>query len=149
MVGSTQYASEFGDRSWRAALDRFEQVGGEVLLHYEGTLERTTGDGVLVTFEGPARAIRCASHLRDKVRRSGKEVRCGLHAGEVTRRPEGIAGLAIHIGARVCALAAPGEVLVTRTVRDLVAGSGISFEERGEHELKGVPERWALYAATS
>ena len=89
VVGSTQYASEFGDRSWRAALDRFEQVGGEVLLHYEGTLERTTGDGVLATFDGPARAIRCASHLRDEVRRSGIEVRCGLHAGEVTRRRRG------------------------------------------------------------
>jgi len=149
VVGSTQYASEFGDRSWRAALDRFEQTAGEVLRHFEGTLERATGDGVLATFAGPARAIRCASHFHDEVRRSGMEVRCGLHAGEVTRRPEGIAGLAIHIGARVCALAAPGEVLVTRTVRDLVAGSGISFEERGEHELKGVPETWTLYAATS
>lgn len=149
VVGSTRYASERGDRSWEAALDRFEGVAGATLPLYEGVLERHTGDGVLATFDGPARAIRCASHLRDEVRRSGLEVRCGLHAGEVMRRPEGIAGLAIHIGARVCALAAPGEVLVTRTVRDLVAGSGIFFEERGEHELKGVPERWALYAATS
>ena len=104
------------------------------------------GDGVLATFDGPARAIRCARRIRDEVRRSGLEVRCGLHAGEITRRRGGVAGIAVHIGARVSALAAPGEVLVTRTVRDLVAGSGIAFEERGEHELKGVPDRWALYA---
>jgi len=149
VVGSTRYASEQGDRSWEAALDRFEGVAGATLPLHEGVLERHTGDGVLATFDGPARAIRCASQIRDEVRMSGLEVRCGLHAGEVTRRPEGIAGVAIHIGARVCALAAPGDVLVTRTVRDLVAGSGISFEERGEHELKGVPDTWALYAATS
>jgi class 3 adenylate cyclase len=86
-------------------------------------------------------------HLREEVRRTGLEVRSGLHTGEVTRSTEGVAGLAVHIGARVSALADPGEVLVTRTVRDLVAGSGIAFEERGEHELKGVPDRWTLYAA--
>jgi class 3 adenylate cyclase len=85
--------------------------------------------------------------VRDELRRSGLEVHSGLHTGEVVRRSEGVAGVAVHIGARVCALAAPGEVLVTRTVRDLVAGSGIVFEDRGEHELKGVPEKWALYAA--
>jgi class 3 adenylate cyclase len=147
VVGSTEYASELGDGSLRAALDRFEQAVRDALFHYDGELDHTAGDGVLATFNGPARAIRCAWHIREEVRRSGLEVRCGLHAGEVTRRPEGISGLAIHIGARVCALAAPAEVLVTRTVRDLVAGSGISFDARGEHELKGVPDRWALYAA--
>ena len=101
----------------------------------------------LATFDGPARAIRCAWRIRDELRRQGLEVRAGLHVGEVSRRPGSVAGITVHIGARVSALAAPGEVLVTRTVRDLVAGSGIVFEERGEHELKGVPDRWTLYAA--
>lgn len=148
IVGSTQFASDAGDESWRAALGHVEQVADDAIGLYEGTLERHTGDGVLATFEGPARAIRCAVRICDEARRGGVEVRCGLHAGEVIRRPEGLAGLAVHIGARICDLAAPGEVLVTRTVRDLVAGSGIAFEERGEHELKGVPDTWALYAAT-
>jgi class 3 adenylate cyclase len=104
------------------------------------------GDGLLATFDGPARAIRCAQQIRDELRLVGLEIRSGLHAGEVTRRSESISGITVHIGARVSALAGPGEVLVTRTVRDLVAGSGISFEARGEHELKGVPGKWRLYA---
>jgi class 3 adenylate cyclase len=149
VVGSTERVSEVGDRSWQLALDRFERTIGDALRLYDGELDHTTGDGFLAVFDGPARAIRSAWRIRDEVRRGGLEVRCGLHAGEVTRRPEGIAGVAVHIGARVCALAAPGEVLVTRTVRDLVAGSGILFDERGEHELKGVPDTWTLYAATS
>ena len=147
IVGSTQYASDAGDDSWRAALEHVEHVADDAIGLYEGTLERHTGDGVLATFDGPARAIRCAARICDEARRGGVEVRCGLHAGEVIRRPEGLAGLAVHIGARICDLAGPGEVLVTRTVRDLVAGSGIAFEERGEHELKGVPDTWTLYAA--
>jgi class 3 adenylate cyclase len=148
VVGSTAFASERGDGVWRAALDRFEESVAGALSRYDGVLENTTGDGILATFDGPARAIRCAATIRDDVRLGGLETRCGLHAGEVTRRSDDVAGLAVHIGARVSALAAPGEVLVTRTVRDLVAGSGIAFEERGEHELKGVPDRWALYAVT-
>ena len=146
IVGSTQYASAAGDESWRAALGHVEHVVEDAIRLYEGTLERHTGDGALSTFDGPARAIRCAVRICDEARRGGVEVRCGLHAGEVIRRQEGLAGLAVHIGARICDLAAPGEVLVTRTVRDLVAGSGIVFEERGEHELKGVPDTWTLYA---
>jgi class 3 adenylate cyclase len=149
VVGSTQYASELGDRRWRATLERFEIAAREALAAYGGSYDHSTGDGLLATFDGPARAIRCALHLREDVRRSGLEVRSGLHTGEVTRSNEGVAGLAVHIGARICDLAAPGEVLVTRTVRDLVAGSGIAFDERGEHELKGVPDTWTLYAATS
>jgi class 3 adenylate cyclase len=148
IVGSTQYASEAGDESWRVALGHVEHVADDAIGLYEGTLERHTGDGVLATFDGPARAIRCALRICDEARRGGVGVRCGLHAGEVIRRPEGLAGLAVHIGARICDLAAPGEVLATRTVRDLVAGSGIAFEERGEHELKGVPDTWALYAVS-
>ena len=148
VVSSTERASELGDRGWRAALEGFEREVEDSLELYDGTLENTAGDGVLATFDGPARAIRCASHIRDEVARSGLHVRCGLHAGEVMRREAGLAGIAVHIGAQVAAIAEPDEVLVTRTVRDLVAGSGISFEERGEHELKGVPDRWALYACS-
>jgi class 3 adenylate cyclase/pimeloyl-ACP methyl ester carboxylesterase len=149
VVGSTEQVSEVGDRSWRVTLDRFEETSRRVLSLYGGELEDVIGDGVLATFDGPARAIRCAWHIRDEVRRLGLEIRTGVHAGEVSRRSDSIAGIAVHIGARVAALASPGEVLATRTVRDLVAGSGIVFEERGEHALKGVPDRWALYAATS
>jgi class 3 adenylate cyclase len=149
VVDSTRYASELGDRSWRSALGRFEEAVRRALADYDGKLESTAGDGVLATFDGPARAIRCAVSIRDVVRRSGLEVRSGLHAGEVVKHGDGVAGLAVHIGARVAALAGAGEVLVTRTVRDLVAGSGLAFEERGEHELKGVPDVWALYAAVA
>jgi class 3 adenylate cyclase len=147
VVGSTERASEVGDKSWRRLLDRFLETTRDVLVAYEGRLEDTAGDGLLATFAGPARAIHCAERLRDDMRRRGLEVRCGLHTGEIARRSEGVAGIAVHIGARVAGLAGPGEVLVTRTVRDLVAGSGIAFEERGEYELKGVPESWTLYAA--
>ncbi len=146
VVGSTEHARSAGDRSWATMLSRFRERTGAVLGAYEGGLEDTAGDGVLATFDGPARGVRCAARLVEEIRRQGLEVRCGLHTGEVTRGAGGIAGIAVHIGARVAALAAPGEVLVTRTVRDLVAGSGIAFEERGEHELKGVPDPWALYA---
>lgn len=147
VVGSTEQASELGDRRWGAVRDRFEDVARRALLAHEGELVDVAGDGVLATFAGPARAVRCARQIRDAERSQGIDVRCGIHAGEVTRRQGGISGIAVHIGARVSALAAPGEVLVTRTVRDLVAGSGIAFEERGEHELKGVPDSWTLYAA--
>ncbi|HSF61650.1 MAG TPA: adenylate/guanylate cyclase domain-containing protein [Gaiellaceae bacterium] len=149
IVGSTDFAAELGDRTWGFALERFDQIVHTTLAAFEGVLESTAGDGILATFDGPARAIRCAWRLREELRHSGLEVRCGIHTGEVTRRSDGVAGIAVHIGARVAALSDPGEVLVTRTVRDLVAGSGISFEERGEHELRGVPDRWPLYAATS
>lgn len=147
VVGSTERVSELGDQRWQLVLDRFEQAARGELRAHDGRLDHTTGDGLVATFDGPARAIRCAWAIRDEARRVGVEVRSGLHAGEITRRSDGIFGLAVHIGARVCDLAASGEVLVTRTVRDLVAGSGIAFEERGEHELKGVPDRWAVYAA--
>ncbi len=149
VVSSTERVSELGDYEWRRALDLFEQTVRDGLARYAGSLSNTAGDGILATFDGPARAIRCAWDVRDQLARNGLEVRTGLHAGEVTKRGHDVAGIAVHIGARVSALAAPGEVLVTRTVRDLVAGSGISFEERGEHELKGVPDRWTLYAAAN
>lgn len=147
VVSSTERASALGDQGWRNALDLFESTVRDGLDRYAGALSNTAGDGILATFDGPARAIRCAWDVRDRLERNGLEIRSGLHAGEVTKRGDDVAGIAVHIGARVAALAVPREVLVTRTVRDLVAGSGISFEPRGEHELKGVPDRWALYAA--
>ncbi|HEX2345970.1 MAG TPA: adenylate/guanylate cyclase domain-containing protein [Gaiellaceae bacterium] len=149
IVGSTEHASALGDRRWSTIRDRFEGSTRQLLATHGGELVDVAGDGILATFDGPARAVRCAGQLREAVRPQGLELRSGLHAGEITRRTGGIAGIAVHIGARVSALAEPGEVLVTRTVRDLVAGSGIVFEDRGEHELKGVPDRWALYAAVS
>jgi class 3 adenylate cyclase len=149
VVGSTEFAAEVGDHSWGVALDRFEHLVRAALAAHDGRLVDTAGDGILATFERPARGIRCAWRIRDEARHSGLDVRCGLHTGEVTCRADTVAGIAVHIGARVAALADPGEVLVTRTVRDVVAGSGIVFEERGEHELKGVPDRWALYAAVA
>ncbi len=147
VVDSTTRVSMLGDERWSHLLDRFERTVRDVVTLSGGRIRKTTGDGVLSTFDGPARAVRCAEHLRDDLRRSGLDVRCGLHTGEITQRGDDVSGIAVHIGARVSEAAAPGEVLVTRTVRDLIAGSGIGFEERGERELKGVPERWLLYAA--
>jgi class 3 adenylate cyclase len=149
VVGSTEHASELGDRRWQMLLDRFVDVVQRELRTHRGVLIQRAGDGVLATFDGPARAIRCAWGIRDSLRRSGLEVRCGLHSGEVTQRNRDVAGLAVHIGARVSAAAAPGEVLVTRTVRDLVAGSGIEFADRGVFALKGVTDPWELYATSS
>ena len=110
---------------------------------------KTTGDGLLGVFDGPARAVRCAEAIQDSVTDLGIQLRAGLHVGECELRGDDIGGLAVHIGARVAGLAKPGEILVSRTVRDLVAGSGLRFSDRGEHDLKGVPERWPLYAVAS
>jgi class 3 adenylate cyclase len=148
VAGSTERITEVGDASWRALLDSFQSTVERALLTHRGELENTAGDGAFATFDGPARGIRCAASIRDSLRRNGLDVRSGLHTGEVTRREGEVSGLAVHIGARVSALAEPGEVLVTRTVRDLVSGSGIHFEDRGEHALKGVPDSWVLYAAS-
>jgi class 3 adenylate cyclase len=148
VAGSTERVSELGDRRWRTLLERFEETVQQALDAHRGELMNRAGDGVLATFDGPARAIRCAWQIRDSVWQSGLDVHCGLHAGEVTRRDGDVAGMTVHIGARVSSVAGPGEVLVTRTVRDLVAGSGIVFDDRGVHDLKGVPEQWALYAAS-
>ncbi len=148
VVDSTKRLSALGDRRWRAQLDQFVATVERELFTYRGVLVDRAGDGIFATFDGPARAIRCACDIRDSVVRGGLEVRCGLHTGEVTRRNGDVAGIAVHIGARVSAAAAPGEVLVTRTVRDLVAGSGIEFDERGAYALKGVDESWDLYATS-
>jgi class 3 adenylate cyclase len=147
IVGSTQRAVELGDRRWRELLEAHEAAVRAELARYGGREVDTAGDGFLATFDGPARAIRAAGAIRDSVRGLGLEVRAGLHTGECELANGKVRGIAVHTGARVAALAVPGEVLVSSTVRDLVAGSGIAFEERGEHELKGVPGRWRLYAA--
>jgi class 3 adenylate cyclase len=118
------------------------------LERFRGRAVRSTGDGVLATFDGPGRAIRCACAIRDSLRPLGIDVRAGLHTGEIEVTGDDIAGVAVHIGARVSALAGAREVLVSSTVRDLVAGSGIEFEDRGDHQLKGVPGSWRMYAVT-
>jgi class 3 adenylate cyclase len=146
IVGSTEQASRLGDRRWRELLDRHHGLVRQQLARYQGREVDTAGDGFLATFDGPARAIRCASAIQGGMASIGLEVRAGVHTGECELFGDTIAGVAVHTGARVAAAAGPGEVLVSQTVKDLVAGSGISFEERGTHVLKGVPGEWRLYA---
>jgi class 3 adenylate cyclase len=146
VVGSTAQAADLGDRRWRALLDAHHDIVRRGLERWRGREIGTAGDGFLATFDGPARAIRCACEVRESVRALDIEIRAGLHTGEIEVVGDDVAGIAVHIGARVAGLADPGEVLVSSTVKDLVAGSGLEFEERGEHELKGVPGTWRLYA---
>lgn len=145
IVSSTQAVARLGDKRWTDLLDAHDAVINRELDRYRGRKVNPTGDGVLATFDGPARAVRCAQAIREAVRPLGIEVRAGLHTGEVELRGADIGGIAIHIGQRVCGLANANEVLVSRTVTDLVVGSGIEFEDRGEHELKGVPGAWRLF----
>jgi class 3 adenylate cyclase len=147
IVGSTRRAVELGDRRWRELLEAHNDAVRTQLDRFRGHEVDTAGDGFLATFDGPARAIRAAHAIQESVSRLGIELRAGLHTGECELANGKVRGIAVHTGARVAALAEPGEVLVSSTVRDLVAGSGIAFEERGEHELKGVPGTWRLYAA--
>jgi class 3 adenylate cyclase len=146
IVGSTERASALGDRQWRNVLDGHDAVLRRELLRFSGREVKTTGDGMVVAFDGPARAVRCAVAIVEAVRGLNLEVRAGLHTGECEVRGDDLGGLAVHIAARVGAMAAPGEVLVSSTVKDLVAGSGLRFRERGTHELKGVPGTWQLYS---
>jgi class 3 adenylate cyclase len=146
IVGSTDRAAQVGDRRWRELLDAHDALVRARIGEFRGREVKTTGDGVLATFDGPARAIRSAAAIARDVRDLGIEIKAGLHTGEVEVRGEDIGGIAVHTAARVMATAAPGEVLISRTVRDLVAGSGIEFEDRGTHELKGVPGEWILYS---
>jgi len=148
IVGSTERAREVGDRRWRELLDAHDRLARELVHREGGKLVKTTGDGVLAVFDGPGQAIRCAAALRAELRPLGLEVRAGLHTGEVERRGGDVGGIAVHIGARIMEAAAPGEVLVSRTVRDLVAGSGIALEGRGTHTLKGVGDDWPLFAVS-
>jgi class 3 adenylate cyclase len=146
IVASTDRAAALGDRRWRELLDDHDAATRAQVARFRGRVVKTTGDGVLATFDGPARAIRCACTLRDIARDIGVELRAGIHTGEVEQRGEDIGGIAVHIAARVQATAHANELIVSRTVADLVAGSGISFDDRGEHELKGIPGQWRLLA---
>jgi class 3 adenylate cyclase len=147
IVGSTETAARLGDRAWRQLLARHDELSRAQLARFRGRAVKSLGDGFLATFDGPARAIRCALELREAMRELGVELRAGLHTGECEAMGDDVGGLAVHIGARVGALAAPHEVLVSNTVKDLVVGSGIDFADRGEHALKGVPGTWRLWAA--
>jgi class 3 adenylate cyclase len=146
IVGSTERSAELGDQRWRDVLDAHDRLAERQLARYRGTLVKATGDGLVATFDGPARAIWCALALRDGLRSLGVEIRGGVHCGEIERRGPDVSGLAVHIAARVQAEARPGEVLVTRTVKDLVAGAQIAFIDRGPQALKGVPDEWQLFA---
>ena len=148
MVGSTERAAALGDRRWRDQLESYYRLVRQELGRFNGREISTAGDGILATFDGPARAIRCACAIRDAVRQLGIEIRSGLHTGECEVMAGGtdVSGIAVHIGARVAAAAAAGEVLVSSTVRDLVAGSGLQFQDRGLRTLKGVPAKWRLFA---
>jgi class 3 adenylate cyclase len=148
LVASTARNAELGDRDWRATLDQHDDIAGHEVERHRGVTIKSTGDGVLATFDGPARAIRCAQAMQERVKGLGLRMRAGLHTGEVELRGEDLHGLAVVIGARISALAGPDEVLVSSTVRDLVAGSGIEFDDRGPHRLKGVPEDWRIFAVT-
>ena len=145
IVGSTERASALGDRSWKELLASHHDAVRHLLARYRGREIDTAGDGFLAMFDGPARAVRCARSIVDAVRPFGLEIRAGCHTGEIALDGDEVRGIAVHIGSRVGALAGPSEVLVSSTVKDLVAGSGLVFEDRGEHELKGVPDRWRLY----
>jgi class 3 adenylate cyclase len=149
IVDSTRRAAEVGDRDWHALLDAHDAIVRVQLNRFRGREVNTSGDGFLAMFDGPQRAIRCAMAIRDAVQALGIEVRAGLHTGECEVRGDDIGGIGVHIGARVSALAGPNEVLVSSTLRDLVIGSGLEFEERGGHQLKGVPGEWHLFAVAS
>jgi pimeloyl-ACP methyl ester carboxylesterase len=149
IVGSTELAADLGDRRWRELLEQHNALVRRELARFRGNELNTAGDGFLATFDGPARAVACAVSIRDASRAHGLQIRFGLHTGEVELVGSDIGGIAVHTGARVAGIAGPGEVLASSTVRDLVAGSGLEFVDRGSHELKGVPGEWRLYAVAN
>jgi len=146
IVGSTERAAAIGDRQWRVLLEQHHAAVRRELGRFRGREVHTAGDGFLATFDGPARAVRCATAIRQAVQPLGLEVRAGVHTGEIEIMDDDVGGIAVHIGARVASLAGPGEVFVSSTVKDLVAGAGLAFEPRGTHVLKGVPDEWRLFA---
>ena len=148
LVGSTSKAVELGDRAWKDLVGKHDRVVRAQLARFRGREVDMAGDGVFATFDGPARAVRCAAAIREGLKVLGLETRAGVHTGEIEQAPDGngVRGIAVHIAARIAAAARAGEVLVSSTVKDIVAGSGIEFEERGEHELAGVPGTWRLFA---
>jgi class 3 adenylate cyclase len=146
IVGSTEKAVEIGDARWRELLLAHNELVRNELDRFQGREIATSGDGLFATFDGPARAVRCASAVVTSVRQLGIEIRAGIHTGECERMGDNLGGIAVHIGARIAALSEPSEVLVSSTVKDLVAGSGLRFEDRGMHRLKGVPDEWRIFA---
>jgi len=149
IVDSTKRAAGIGDRQWRELLDSHDRMAERQVHRFGGRQVKTTGDGILATFDGPARAIQCGLAICDGARQLGIDVRVGVHTGEVERRGDDVAGIGVHIAARVEAAAQPGQVWVSRTVTDLVTGSGIAFDDRGEHQLKGVPGAWQLFTVVN
>jgi class 3 adenylate cyclase len=149
IVDSTRSAAEMGDLTWRRLLDSHDQMAKQIVARHRGNLVKSTGDGILVTFDGPGRAVRCAMAFSAAAEQLGLRLRAGLHTGEIEMRGRDIGGIAVHAAARVMGQCQPSEVLVSRVVTDLVAGAGLKFSERGSHELKGIPGRWDLFAATS
>jgi class 3 adenylate cyclase/pimeloyl-ACP methyl ester carboxylesterase len=149
IIGSTRSAAEMGDQAWRRLLDDHDRLAKQVVAKHRGALVKTTGDGILATFDGPGRAVRCALAFGTAAKQIGLPVRAGLHTGEIEMRGSDIGGIAVHAAARVMAQCQSGEVLVSRVVTDLVAGAGLKFSERGSYELKGLPGRWDLFAATA
>jgi class 3 adenylate cyclase len=149
IVDSTPRAAELGDRRWGELLDAHDRVVTDEIERHRGTMVRATGDGVLARFDGPARGVRCARAIVDGAEQLDLRVRAGLHVGEFLLRGDDVAGLTVHIGARISAIAGPHEVYVSSAVRDLVAGSGIAFDDRGRHVLKGVPGEWDVFAVSS
>ena len=146
VVGSTEMAAKLGDRRWRRLLEDHDATAGRELRAHRGKLIKSTGDGLLATFDRPAAAIRCTQSLRESLLRQGLQIRAGLHTGEIELMGEDVGGMAVHIAARVSSLAQAGQTLASRTVKDLVVGSGIHFEEAGARQLKGVPGEWKLFA---
>ncbi len=146
IVGSTEKAATLGDRRWRDLLENHHSTIRRNLARFRGHEVKTTGDGILATFDGPARGVRCACAVAEEIRPLGIDVRAGLHTAECEMMGDDVGGIAVHVGARVASLAAAGEVLVSRTVKDLVPGSGSRFADRGSQSLKGVPGEWHIYA---
>jgi pimeloyl-ACP methyl ester carboxylesterase len=149
IVDSTRNAAALGDQAWRRLLDSHDQLAIQTVEKHRGTLVKSTGDGILATFDGPGRAVRCALSFGTASKQIGLPLRAGLHTGEIEIRGRDIGGIAVHAAARVMAQSQPSEVLVSRVVTDLVAGAGLKFAERGSHELKGLPGRWDLFAASA
>jgi len=147
IVASTEQLAAGGDDAWRHTMDDHDRAMERLVAAYRGRIVKPTGDGILATFDGPARAVRCAAELLDAAAAQGITLRAGLHTGEIETRPTDVTGIAVHIANRISALADPGEILVSRTVVDLTAGSGLEFDPRGEHHLKGVPGNWPMFTA--
>jgi class 3 adenylate cyclase len=146
IVSSTEYLAARGDDAWSRVLDKFEDFTSHVVAEFRGRTIKQLGDGALMTFDGPARAVRCAVALRDAAGNHGFTLRAGIHTGEIEIRPSDVTGIAVHIASRIAALAGPSEILVSRTVVDLTGGSGLQFDRRSEHRLKGVPGVWPTFA---